>query len=78
MSDNPIPEDLAFEADLDRLRAQVGAARLEEGARRGIGDQMLTDALLATMAANEQARHMRSRDLWSRPAEPNWGWEDDE
>lgn len=76
MTDQPTPEDVSFRADMDRLRAQVGAARLAEAERRDIGGQMLNDALNSALAANETARHMRSRDLWSRPAEPGWGWDD--
>jgi hypothetical protein len=70
------PEEIAFRADMDRLRAQAGAARLEEASRRGIGDQMLTDALLRIMDANEMDERARRFNLWSRPAEPGWGWSD--
>jgi hypothetical protein len=45
MSDHTPNEDAAFQADMDRLRAQIGAARLEEAARRGIGEQMLQAAM---------------------------------
>ena len=58
------PEQVAFEADLDRLRAAVGTAALAEASRRGIGEQMLTDALLGAMAANELAEFRGSVDLW--------------
>jgi hypothetical protein len=66
----PTPEDLAFAADLDRLRAAVGADRLEEAQRRGVGDDMLEQALLV---------HRRDASVvfWSRPAEPNWRSDDE-
>ncbi len=71
------PEHISWLAARDRLRAAVGPAALEEAARRDIGTQMLFDAGARIMAASEMAEHMRSRDLWSRPAEPNWGWEEE-
>jgi hypothetical protein len=77
MSSNPTPEEIAFEADLERLKAAVGPAALEEAARREIGDQMLTEAYLRIMDANELDELKRSVDLWSRPAEPGWGWDDE-
>jgi hypothetical protein len=76
MTDNPTPEDLAFAAQLDRLRAAVGPARLEEAARRGIGDQMLEQALLGVMDGADNVARRESHDLWSKSAEPNWGWEE--
>lgn len=66
------PEDAAFAADLDRLRAQLGAAALAEAQRRGIGDDMWTDALLRVMDANELERFRGDISLWSRPAEEGW------
>lgn len=75
MTDDRTPED-AFGADMDRLRAEVGAARLEEAERRGIGEQMLTDALFGVMAADEAAERMKSMEFFCRPAEPGWGWEE--
>lgn len=72
------PEDLAFEADMDRLRAQVGALRLEEAARRGVGDEMLTDALERAIAANDPPLWRRDPSVvfWSEPAKPGWGWDE--
>lgn len=80
MTDNPTPEDIAFQADLDRLRAELGPAALEEAARRGIGDQMLNDAQNTALAANDPplARRDPSVVFWSEPAQEGWGWEDDE
>lgn len=71
------PEQLAFDADIARLRKATGADRLAEASRRGIGDQQLEQALLRVMDANEAADRMKSIDLWSRPAEDGWGWEND-
>ena len=75
---DPTPEDIAFAADMDRLRAAVGSAALEEAARRGIGDQMLNDAMNAALAANDPPlwRLDPSVVFWSEPAEPGWGWEE--
>jgi hypothetical protein len=76
----PTPEDIAWLADRDRLRAAVGADRLAEAARRAIGDQQLEQALLQALSANDA--DLRRRDprveLWSDPAEPGWGWDDDQ
>lgn len=77
--DESAPEDPAFEADLDRLRAAVGPAALEEAARRGVGDEMLEEALLRAIATNDP--DFRRRDpsvvFWSERPRPGWGWEDD-
>jgi hypothetical protein len=40
MTDEFSAEQVSFEADLDRLRAHFGMARLEQSSRRGIGDQV--------------------------------------
>lgn len=68
------PEQVAFEADLDRLRAAVGPAALEEASRRGIGDQMLVQALLSTMDAAEAAQLGSPMRWWRTPL----GWGDDD
>ena len=78
MTEQFSPEQVAFEADLDRLRAQVGAARLAEAETRDVGLQMLFDAADRTMAANEAAERMKSIHWFQRPAEPGWGWDDNE
>jgi hypothetical protein len=77
MTDNPTPEEIAFRADMDRLRAAVGPAALEEAARRGVGEQMLTDALLRAIAANDPPLWRRDPSvvMWSEPAKPGWGWD---
>ena len=72
----PTPEDVAFAADMDRLRAAVGPAALDEAARRGIGDQMLNDAYLRIMEANDPPLTRRDPSVVfsSEPPEPGWGW----
>jgi len=60
--------DAAFQADMDRLKAQVGAAALAEAQRLGVGDQMMTDALIRAIAANDAPPD----GMWSRPAEEGW------
>lgn len=68
---DPTPEDVAWLAARDRLRAAVGPAALEEGLRRGIGDAMLTDALVKVMEAREMAERANPMTWW--PTERNWG-----
>jgi hypothetical protein len=74
------PEDVAFRADLDRLKAAYGEEKLADAERRGVGDMMLFDALNATLKCND--RPLASRDpsvvLFVEPAEPGWTNPNDE
>jgi hypothetical protein len=74
------PEEIAFQADLDRLRAQVGPAALEEAQRRGVGEQMLNDALNRVMEVRqaELDELYSSRGFWSATPEPGWKVKNDD
>jgi hypothetical protein len=76
MTEQSGPEHVAWLAARDRLRAAVGPAALAEAARRDIGTQMLFDAGARIMDANEMDERMKAIEFWSRPAEPNWGWDE--
>lgn len=79
MSDDDV--DAAFQADLDRLRAAIGQGALgEASSRRGLGDQMMFDALSRTLEANDRPlwRTDPSAVMWGSPATPGWGWDPDD